>query len=114
VRSDSSHTKNVSDASHKQIVQHLAGLCCKRELYACVFPSRLSTFDCTEIRTWSQSIKVGGIGLLKSLRHLPDPSLDTRAQTLWSSFKGWRMSALDSTPTPAGVAKNVSHWEVRF
>jgi hypothetical protein len=28
-------------------VQSLAGLSCKRELYACYFPSRLSKLDCT-------------------------------------------------------------------
>jgi hypothetical protein len=36
-----------SDSFHRQNVQRLAGLSCKRELYAGFFPSRSSKFDCT-------------------------------------------------------------------
>jgi hypothetical protein len=38
-----------SDSFHRQNVQRLAGLSCKRELYACFLPSRLSKFDCKGI-----------------------------------------------------------------
>jgi hypothetical protein len=32
---------------HRQNVLHVAGLSCKRELYACSSPTHLSKFDCT-------------------------------------------------------------------
>jgi hypothetical protein len=36
-----------SESFHRQNGQHLAEYACKRELYACSFPSRLSKFDCS-------------------------------------------------------------------
>jgi hypothetical protein len=35
------------DSCHRQIATTSAGLPCKRELYACYYPSRVSKIDCT-------------------------------------------------------------------
>jgi hypothetical protein len=43
-----------SDTFHRQAVQRLAGLLCQRELYARLFPTRLSKFDCIIIRRSGQ------------------------------------------------------------
>jgi hypothetical protein len=37
-----------SDTFHRQNVQRSAVISCKRDMYACFFPSRLSKFDCND------------------------------------------------------------------
>jgi hypothetical protein len=47
-----------SDQFERQNVQRSAGLSCRRELYACLFPSRSSKFDCRHCEEPKSQLKI--------------------------------------------------------